>query len=144
MHTTRKIEGCLNCGEVREIAAHGFCFKCYRKKEREDDQRFAAADRHNPGIRKEHKQALRGFTSVMVGLSELGVSQGDVLAIRRVLEPYLAPIANFLTLAPEDVESERAVNGEQKSGDKFTVHSAPEWRGVVSPQFIEIIRNGTD
>ncbi len=124
MQGTRRVEGCLNCTEIRETAAHGLCFRCYRRKEREDDRRFAVADRHNPGLRKEHKQALRGFTSVMVGLSALGVSHGDVLMIRRVLEPYLTLIANLLTLSPEN-KTVAVVNGEQKSGDRFTVHTMP-------------------
>ena len=45
---------------------------------------------------------FRGFASVMGGLSDLGISRGDVLAIRRVMEPYLLPISSFLTLAPDD------------------------------------------
>ena len=60
----------------------------------------------------------------MVGLSALGVSQGDVLMIRRVLEPYLTLIANLLTLAPEN-ETVAVVNGELESGDVFTVHTMP-------------------
>jgi hypothetical protein len=122
MYATRKVSGCLNCTEVREIAAHGLCFRCYRKKEREEDRRFNEVDRHNPGIRKEHKQALRGFTNVMVGLGELRVSQDDVLEIRRVLEPYLSVIANLLTLADEN-QSQGVVNSEQASGEVFTVHA---------------------
>ena len=32
MQGAQKNRGCLNCGEVREIAAHGLCFKCYRRR----------------------------------------------------------------------------------------------------------------
>ena len=66
---TRKTDVCINCGETREMAAHGLCFKCYRKEDRADDRQFAGVDRHNRGIRREHKKLFRGFTSVMVGLS---------------------------------------------------------------------------
>jgi hypothetical protein len=125
MQSTRKVEGCLNCGEVREIAAHGLCFKCYRREDRANERKFAATDRHNPGVLKEHKKMLRGFSSVMGGLSDLGVSRTDVLAIRRSLEPYLLPISSFLALAPDDEENSSVVNGEQESGDKFTVHTMP-------------------
>ena len=123
MQGTRKVEGCLNCGEVREIAAHGLCFKCYRREDRANERKFAATDRHNPGVLKEHKKMLRGFASVMGGLSDLGVSRTDVLAIRRALEPYLLPISSLLALASESEEIPNAVNGEQKSGDRFTVHT---------------------
>jgi hypothetical protein len=125
MQSTRKVEGCLNCGEVREIAAHGLCFKCYRREDRARDREFTGADRHNPGLRKEHKKMFRGFASVMGGLSDLGVSRTDVLAIRRSLEPYLLPMSSFLALAPDDEENSGVVNGEQKSVDRFTVHTMP-------------------
>ena len=122
MHGTRKIDGCLNCGETREIAAHGLCFTCYRREDRANDRQFAGVDRHNPGIRREHKRMFRGFTSVMAGLSDLGISKTDVLAIRRMLDPYVTSIAEFLGPAPEHEEVEDGVNSEQKSGDLFTVH----------------------
>jgi hypothetical protein len=113
----RREDSCINCGEVREIAAHGLCFKCYRKEERTKDQQCSAVDRHNPGIRREHKKLFRGFTSVMTALSDLGVQRSDVLAIRKTIEPYLGPIANFLAPATDKDEVERAVNGEQKSDE---------------------------
>ena len=118
----RRLDGCLNCGEVREIAAHGLCFTCYRRNERAEDRQYAMVDPHNPGLRKEHKKMFRGFTSVMAGLSDLGVSKTDVLAIRRMLNPYVAPIAEFLAPASGQDEVEGAVNGEHGSGDLFTVH----------------------
>jgi hypothetical protein len=118
----RRVDSCTNCGETREIAAHGLCFTCYRRDDRAKDRQFAV-DRHNPGIRREHKKMFRGFTAVMAGLSDLGVQRSDVLTIRRMLDPYVAPIADFLGPAsPEEVEG--VVNGEQKSGDLFTVHRA--------------------
>jgi hypothetical protein len=123
MQGTRKVEGCLNCGEVREIAAHGLCFKCYRREDRAKDRDLSGTDRHNPGLRKEHKKMFRGFASVMAGLSDLCVSRSDVLAIRRSLEPYLLPISSFLALRPDDEENSSVVNSEQKSGVKFTVHT---------------------
>jgi hypothetical protein len=116
----RKTDGCANCGEVREIAAHGFCFKCYRHEERAKERQLPSVDRHSPGVRREHKKLFRGFTNVMVGLSDIGVSKRDVLTIRRSLEPYLGPIAKFLAVKPE--KSESAVNGEQGLEIPFTVH----------------------
>jgi hypothetical protein len=119
----RREDGCINCGEVREIAAHGLCFTCYRRQERADDRGFAAVDLHNPGIHREQKKLFRGFTAVMAGLSDLGVQKEDVLTIRRMLDPYVARIAEFLGPAFEHREVEGAVHGEQKSGDVFTVHA---------------------
>lgn len=122
MQGTRKIDGCLNCGETREIAAYGLCYMCYRRQGRAEDRQFAAVDRHNPGIRKEHKKLFRGFTGVMAGLSDLGVQKEDVLTIRQMLDPYVASIAEFLGPTSVHEENECAVNSEQKSGDVFTVH----------------------
>jgi hypothetical protein len=119
----RREDGCINCGEVREIAAHGLCFTCYRRQERADDRGFPAVDLHNPGIHREQKKLLRGFTSVMAGLSDLGVQKDDVLKIRHMLEPYLKLIAEFLGPVPDPKELEGAVNSEQKSGDVFTVYA---------------------
>lgn len=126
----RKTDGCVNCGEVREIAAHGLCFACYRRKERANEGQFSSVDRHNPGIRREHKKLFRGFTGVMVGLSDLGVAKADVLAIRRTIEPYLTPIAKYLALSP--AENQVAVNGEQRLENQFTVHSNHKASHVVS------------
>jgi hypothetical protein len=119
----RKTDGCTNCGEIRGLAAHGLCFTCYRRLERASDRQFAGIDRHTPAIRREHKKLFRGFTGVMVGLSDLGVSKDDVLKIRQTVEPYLTPIAKFLTVTPEQDADE--VNSEHESPATFFVHSDP-------------------
>jgi hypothetical protein len=116
----RKTESCVNCGEEREIAAHGLCFACYRQKERASERKMPGVDRHNPGVRREHKKLFRGFTNVMVGLSDLGVSKEHVLTIRRTIGPYLVPIAEFLAM--DTHQKETAVNGEQEMREAFTVH----------------------
>ena len=67
----RRIDGCVQCGEVREIAGNDLCFKCYRQAERAADRQFAGVDRHNPGIRREHKKVFRGFTKRDGGLERL-------------------------------------------------------------------------
>ena len=121
----RKTDGCINCGEIREIAGKHLCFKCYRQKERADDRKFGGVDHHNPGIRREHKKLFRGFTSVMVGLSDLGVSNADVLRIRRIIDGYLSPIAKFLTPALVSEDAGAEVNSEHESGMQFTVHNEP-------------------
>jgi hypothetical protein len=122
----RRNNGCTNCGEVREIAAHGLCFKCYRREERTADRPVDSVDRHNPGIRREHKKLFRGFTGVMVGLSDLGVAITDVLAIRRILEPYTSPIAKFLALAPERGQTEGKVNSEHDCQNLFTARTGSD------------------
>jgi len=119
----RRTDGCINCGETREMAAHGLCFKCYRQHERAADQIPVGVDRHNPGIRREHKKLFRGFTSVMTGLSELGVSRTDVLTIRGILGPYLEAIAGFLSPIQEQGKNEADVNSEQNLAGVHSSHA---------------------
>ena len=117
----RRIDGCTNCGEIREMAAHGLCYACYRREGRAGDRQFARIDRHNPGIRREHKKLFRGFSGVMAALGDLGVSKDDVFTIRRTIEPYLSPIAKFLAVTSEKDEGE--VNSAHESPTQFTVHT---------------------
>jgi hypothetical protein len=119
----RRVAVCLNCGEPREIAALGLCFKCYRQQERRDDRKLSVVDRHNPALRREHKKIFRGLTSVMVGLSDLGVGTTDVLTIRGLIQPYLSPIEQFLASPRHTTETLAEVNSEQANDKLFTVHT---------------------
>jgi hypothetical protein len=119
----RKTGTCINCREVEKIAAHGLCYSCYRRDERAEDNKFAIRDRHNPGISRDHKKIFRALAGVMAGLSDLGVGTADVLAIRQLLEPYVAPIAKFLGAAAELEQGEPPVNSE-RSVEKFAVHTS--------------------
>jgi hypothetical protein len=111
----RKVTSCMNCGATPKppdrLAAHGLCYACYRRDDRKEKRQAEAADpftdKWNPGIRKAHKKLFRGMTSVMTGLSDLGASKADVLMVRRVIDPYLAPIAQYLSV--------EAMNSEQDS-----------------------------
>ena len=126
----RKTDGCLNCGETREIAAHGLCYMCYRRQDRSHDRLASVADRHNPGIRREHKKILRGFTSVMGGLGDLGVSREEVLLIRTILEPYLGPVADYLAPAPPPAAEDKGNASEREhNSNTFTVHHRHESAG---------------
>jgi hypothetical protein len=119
----RRIDGCKDCGETREMATCDLCFTCYRRQERAADRQFAGVDRHTPAIRREHKKLFRGFTAVMTGLSDLRISKEDVLTIRQTIEPYLTPIAKFLAVMPQ--QDKDGVNSEHESPKTFFVHSDP-------------------
>jgi hypothetical protein len=123
----RHTDACLNCGEQREIAAHGLCFTCYRREERAADRKFV--DRHNPGVTPDQKRILAGFSKLMAGLGDIGVPRGMVLLIRRMISPYLVPVESLLSPPPPSVESDAfpaereasSVNGEQlKTSEQFT------------------------
>ena len=109
----RKSDECAACGEPREIAAHGLCFRCYRREAR-GLKGVNCPNPHNPGIRREQKRVIRAFSQVMGGLADLAVSQEDIQDILDLLGPYLRLIANYIPIA-ERVNSERAT--------AFTVHN---------------------
>lgn len=91
----RKIVQCVECGEERDLAGNGLCFRCYQQRRRADDTRYV--DRHNPSIRKEHERLSRGFQRMVGMFADLRVRKEDVLCIRRRLQPYFSPIADILS-----------------------------------------------
>jgi hypothetical protein len=102
----RSVTECGQCGETREMAGRGLCFRCYRRWERGTEEGHATGiDRHNPGIRREQKRLIKAFADVMTGLADLGVARQHILEIRGILNPYLVTIQSFL--AEEDAPSER-------------------------------------
>jgi hypothetical protein len=87
----RRLAVCMICGETNEIAAHGTCYKCYRRMQREKetqqaDRRF---DRHSTKRAKEQDKLIAGLGIVMKGLTMIGVPDALRLSIRAQLEPYL-------------------------------------------------------
>jgi hypothetical protein len=68
------------------------------------------------------RQLFRGFANVVTGLSDLGVSEELVLAIRQQLDPYLSPIANVLESKRPSATEATAVNELPVCDSLFTVH----------------------
>jgi len=86
----------MNCGEVREIAAHGLCFACYRREQREGSR---SVDLHSPGIQGEHCRLFAGYCQILKALSVIGVSEPDVTRIKQILAPYLQLVEPLLNIA---------------------------------------------
>lgn len=110
----RKVALCINCQEGREIAAHGLCFKCYRAEEREAENPYAAADRHNRAQLKHLKKLRKCITSILNSIDD-GIDvldPDDVDSMRGILQPYFVSLAAGLAPARE-----KAVNSEQKELD---------------------------
>src|SRR5258708_6855841 len=103
----------LNCGEEREIAAHGLCFKCYRAKERALENPFAAADRNNQDKLKAIRK-LRKCVNGILNFIDEGIQIFDpptVELVRAAMKPYLVGLAAGLT--PEPIpEIPAVVNSE--------------------------------
>jgi hypothetical protein len=96
----RALVRCLNCDEIRDHAAHGLCFACYRSEQRAAER--IPKDRHTPGVNKQQAKLFKGLAAIMGGLHILSVSKSDSLWIRRILEPYLSPIALLNTVYEPD------------------------------------------
>lgn len=118
MSFERRIATCINCGDEREIAAHGLCFKCYRASERAAENPWAAADRHNRAKVKAQRKLRTAITTILNavdGVIEF-MDEEHVETIRGVCGHYFLGLASGLPPAPAktvgDVNSERndAVN----------------------------------
>lgn len=104
----------MNCEEVREIAAHGLCFKCYRRVERAAER--AENSIGNGWLLTDHKKAFTIVTRILTALSDCpAIEQSDRLKIQMILRPYLDKLADCF--APK--AKRKPVNGEQK----LAVHS---------------------
>src|SRR5437870_1023616 len=101
----RRVDACMNCGENRELAAHGLCFNCYRKRERTIRREAEGiVDRHTPGIRREQKRLLKAYTMIMTALGDIGVSSADVTKVQELLGPYLSMVDRFVVIGKTGTE----------------------------------------
>ena len=110
----RRLDGCINCQEVREIAAHGLCFKCYRAEERAQkatpDPVWARLG--NGYLLREQKRALTVVTGILKAIADCpAVEESDRKQIQNILRPYLDKLAECF--APKR-EKGKPVNSEQK------------------------------
>jgi hypothetical protein len=124
----RRIDRCLNCGEVRELAAHGLCFACYRRDARAQVRPELNVDRHSPGIRKEQKKLIKAFATLMGGLADLGVSKDDVLRVQAITAPYLITVLQYLQL-----EDQLNVQASEREPSTASVHRSLE-AGQTAPE----------
>jgi hypothetical protein len=104
----------MNCGEVREIAAHSLCFKCYRAPERAQkatpDPVWARLGYGS--LLREQKRALRVVIGVLKAIADCpAVEETDRKKIQNILRPYLDKLAECF--APKGGNG-KPVNGEQK------------------------------
>jgi hypothetical protein len=118
--SSRSIKPCEGCGEEREIAAHGLCFKCYRREEREQKELWVKPDRHATQLRKAQRTTRNAWMKIWNALDEIVeanlVPESTCEQIREILRPEIANIAGSLK-AP--------VNSEHKTiSEPFTVPDA--------------------
>jgi hypothetical protein len=100
----------MNCGEEREMAAHGLCFKCYRAEERAIENPWGAADKHSRVQLKAQGVLRKAVTSILNAVDAAidYLAETDVTTIRNICGGYLAGMAAGLITRKDD----GAVNGE--------------------------------
>jgi hypothetical protein len=122
----------MNCGETREIAAHGLCFRCYRQEERKlADDLWARPDPNAKELAKTQRKTRKALMKMMDALEEIEtgklVPQETVEAWRKLLRPEIERIALSL--------GEPHVNSEHRNMSESTTESADEpCRDVLSEQ----------
>jgi hypothetical protein len=125
----RALVRCVNCDEIRDHAAHGLCFACYRAEQRAQER--IPKDRHNMGVNKEKAKLFRGLAAIMGGLHLLSVSKPDCLWIRRIIEPYLGPIA--LLNSVHEPDKGLGINPDAVGGTMRAISILPETE-MVGPK----------
>lgn len=94
MAKKRRIDICVGCGDEAEIAAHGLCYKCYRKVER---QAFGQRADWNPGQLRRQKMMAKAYAAMIQALLDFGAgthTQANKLV--EMLGAYLPPLSEYL------------------------------------------------
>jgi hypothetical protein len=99
----RRVGKCMECGQVTEIKAKGRCAKCdqaYRRGQDENEMTAllgANAGRGHRRYVKEEDHLLETVAKVIKLVNtEPGLSEDDSIAIKKILQPYLAHRAQTL------------------------------------------------
>jgi hypothetical protein len=111
----RKVVTCMNCGEERQIAAHGLCFRCYRQKERQQKAELLDSPvKHNRQLQLAQETLIKAIAKILGGLNDAKqlLSEDDATLIRKTVQPYLQRIVDGL--APQSI-----VNNEPEIGELF-------------------------
>jgi hypothetical protein len=81
----------MTCGETREIAAHGLCFRCYRQAERKlADDLWTRPDPSAKDLLKEQRKTRKALMKMLDGLEEIAsgklVPEATIEAWRQLLQ----------------------------------------------------------
>jgi hypothetical protein len=106
MSKKRRIDICVACGEENEIAAFGYCFKCYRQRERA----FDAKQPWDPGekSRRKMEQAYSAIHKALV--VQCGLTHERAHQLITMVSSYVKSLADFL--GEKKVELEELIEGE--------------------------------
>ena len=114
----RRTDICVWCGKEGEIAAHGFCYRCYRERQRAFQDRQAGDPGEKNRIRMQ--RADSAFQKALV--TECGLTHQRADEIIRILSVQVKCLADYLN--EQRVEPERLA--EHKETEKHGIAGAPE------------------
>jgi hypothetical protein len=118
----RRIDKCMNCGDQRELVAHGLCARCYmgqrREAEKRDEPSWASPDRSERRYIAERNKMLVNLTKINKLVDETPcLSPEDAQAIKTVIRPYMLERVESLAPKPEvntlTQQSELTVNSDE-------------------------------
>jgi hypothetical protein len=123
----RKVGKCAACGETVELAQVEpipLCYAHYRAEQREkrrlERNEAMPVDRHAGAIKREHKKLIHAYANMLAAWADFGVSRDDILDMMVTMEPYVAPIQQWIVQAPEEhPEAKEAIDetAEEDSRD---------------------------
>jgi len=129
----RSIKACVKCSEVREIAGHGLCFRCYRAAERKvADVLWSRPDPSAKELLQDQRRTRKALLKMMDSIEEIStgklVPEATLEAWRLLLQPEIARIARSL-----GSRIGADVNSEQENLSELITELA-ELRGVTSEE----------
>jgi hypothetical protein len=97
----RSIKTCVKCSQMREIAGHGLCFKCYRAAERKvADVLWSRPDPSAKELLKDQRRTRKGLMKMLDAIEEISpgklVPEATIEAWRLLLQPEISRIAQSL------------------------------------------------
>jgi hypothetical protein len=97
----RTVASCNQCGDEREIAAHGLCFRCYRQRERKEHaDLWNKPDRHATAMKKAQRRGRKALLTMINAVEDLEesamISDETAAAIRRLIKPEVDRIGAAL------------------------------------------------
>jgi hypothetical protein len=146
----------VKCNQVREIAGHGLCFKCYRAAERKvADVLWSRPDPTAKELLKQQRKTRKGLLKMMDSIEEISpgklVPEATLEAWRLLLQPEILRIAQSLgprtgmdvNSAEEDLselitelaELRDANSADENVSGPFTEQAGQVHRPIRSDQF---------
>jgi hypothetical protein len=107
----RRIQRCMNCGDERDIVAHGLCSMCYQRRWREQQEReLVLPDRSQRRYVAERNKDHGLLVGIVKLVDEAKcLSDQDRLIIKAIIQPHL--LRHVMALAPPDGEDDSGLGG---------------------------------